>query len=495
MICHSFDELIKKGYHDFKGITGIYEKNNGKYIGKTFGEFYSDVRSLSEKLLDMGLRGKTVMIYGKNSYNWMVVYLAIAAYVGIAIPIDKEWKANDVNNILSTLNIDYIFYSGYLGENLKIAGLTKANLEDETTALIFQGHGLAVKREDYEKNSGRICTILFTSGTTSAPKKIELTEKNLFANADDMARLVSLSTNDRYMVSLPLNHIATLLAGFIYPIHMGASLYIPNDFKEMTEDLKLIRPTVLFGVPRIFEKLWDAVPAEKQEKIKKTIKISNLLRKFGIDMRKKIFAELHKNLGGAVRFAYSGSAKLDEKLAHIFDDMGLPILQAYGLTETSAIVSCDSINDYRLCSVGKVLLNQDCKIIEQNRNGVGEICVKGENVAKCAIADDGYLHTGDLGYFDKDGYLFLVERKKRLIKLSNGKNVYPDELEELLLRNKEIQQVFVHEQDGRIVATIVSNCDVDIINNFVDKLNGTLPHYKHIRSVTVTDKLRKKLTV
>ena len=483
MVCRSFDEMIRTSYDEFKEIPGIYEKINGGYIPRTFGEFYTDVRSLAEKLLDMGLKHKNVMLYGKNSYNWMVVYMAVVAYVGVIVPVDKTWKENDISHILSDTQIDCIFYSDSLKDNLANIDVLKANLENETSDLISKGQGLDTKRREFEENPERICSIMFTSGTTSVPKKIALSEKNLTANGSELEKLICISAADRYMLSLPLSHIAPVLASFIYPMSMGASLYIPEDFKEMAEDLKLIRPTVFYGVPKIFEEIWKAIPAEKKGKIKKGIKISNFLRRFGIDIRRKIFAEFHRSLGGAVRFAYSGAAKIDDWLVNVYSDMGLLILQAYGMTESSAIISFDSINDYRLCSVGKALPNQILKIIEKDADGIGEICVKGDNIAVCAVAEDGYLHTGDLGYMDKDGYLFIAGRKKRLIKFSDGKNVYPDELEELLLQFQEIKQVRIYEENGRIAAAIVSDCNPAIINELVENLNGTLPHYKRIRKI------------
>ena len=485
MVCRSFDELIRTGYDEFKDLIGIYEKIDGEYVGRTFGEFYSDVRDLSEKLLDMGLKNKNIMLYGNNSYNWMVAYLAVIAYVGVIIPIDKEWKANDIKNVFSDTQVEFIFYSGSLKDNLENINISvpKANLENQTTDLISQGRGLDIKRREYEATSERICSVMFTSGTTAAPKKITLSEKNLVANGFELDRLIFISATDRYMLSLPLSHIAPVLGSFIYPISMGASLYIPNDFKEMAEDLRLIRPTVFYGVPKIFEEIWKAIPPNKKKKIDKGIKLSNFLRRIGIDKRRKIFAEFHNGLGGAVRFAYSGAAPLDERLLRIFNDMGLTILQAYGMTESSAIISFDSSNDFKLCSVGKVLPNQIYKIIDRDSNGIGEICVKGDNIAKCAIAGDGYLHTGDLGYVDKNGYLFITGRKKRLIKLSNGKNVYPDELEEMLTRNEQIKQARVYEENGQIVASVVSDCDISVIKTIVDNLNVALPHYKKIRQV------------
>ena len=494
MICSSFDELINSGYDNYKDITGIYEKIEGKYVGKTFGAFYDDVRCLSKKLISMGLRGKNILICGRNSYNWMVAYLAVTTYVGVIVPIDKEWKRNDINNVLSALDISLIFYSDSTCEAFDGVSLPIANLENTTTAMIQQGRELNIPLEP--QDTDKVCAIFFTSGTTAAPKKVELTEKNFFANSRAMAELDTISSDDRYMVSLPLSHIGTVFANFGCPISMGASLYITDDFKEIAEDLKLIRPTVLYGVPRVFEKLWDAIPVNK-DKIRKIIKVSNFFRKIGFDIRKRIFAELHNSLGGAVRFAYNGAAKLDDDLIGIFHDMGLVILQAYGMTETTAIVSCDSIKDYKLGSVGKVLSNQVCKIIktDEGDNGccanrrVGEICVKGDNVAISAIAtagdSDGFLHTGDLGYMDDDGYLFIVGRKKRLIKLSNAKNVYPDELEELLLKHEDIQQAHVYEDNGMITASIVTNLDAPIINQCVENLNETLPHYKQIRQVKI----------
>lgn len=485
MICDSMDQLVRTSYDEFKDVTGIYEKIDGRFVGRTFGEFYTDVRSLSEKLLNMGLRGKNILLYGRNSYNWMAAYLAITAYVGVAVPIDKEWKVNDIDRVLSVADIDFILYSGYLEGNLAGANKPKANLENETTDLIRQGAPLDVKRVENQTNNDRVCTVMFTSGTTTTPKRIELTERNLVANGNEMGKLFTVSPRDRYMVSLPLSHIGTVLGVFIYPVSMGASMYIPNDFNEMGEDLKLVRPTVLYGVPKIFEKIWESIPSDKQAKIKKGIKVSNFLRRIGIDKRKEIFAAFHESLGGATRFAISGAAKLDDGLIRIFDDMGLTILQAYGMTETSAVVACDSIGRYRLGSVGKVLGNQIYKIIDQDENGVGEICVKGENVAKCAVEGDGYLHTGDLGYVDKDGYLFIIGRIKRLIKLSNAKNVYPDELEKLLMQMKGVLHARVYEKDACIAAEIVSDCGHETINGLVAMLNNDLPHYMKIQQVKI----------
>jgi len=450
--------MIRTGHAKFKDIAGIYEKTNSRYAGKTFGEFYGDVRSLSKKLINMGLQGKRVMLYGRNSYNWMVTFLAMSAYVGVVVPIDKAWRSNDIKNVLSDLNIEYIFHSGELEKNLEGVNAPKINLEIGVTELIVQGRTLDIELK--AQNPERVCVVFFTSGTTSAPKKVELTEKNCFANAGAMAELVSVSMDDRYMVSLPLSHSATVFGSFVYPIIMGASLYIPNDFKELAEDFKLIRPTVFHGVPRVFERLWEFVPDS--------------------------VSSFRESIGGAMRFAYSGSAKLDDTLIKSFNDMGLVILQAYGLTESSAIISCDSIDNYRLGSLGKVLSNQVCKTIDRDENGVGEICVKGDNIAECAISDDGYLHTGDLGYVDEDGYLFMTGRKKRLIKLSNAKNVYPGELEEALIRNNKIIRVRVYEKNNLIAAEIVSDSSPETVHELVKTFNETLPYYMQIRYVTVS---------
>ncbi len=173
--------------------------------------------------------------------------------------------------------------------------------------------------------------------------------------------------------------------------------------------------------------------------------------------------------------------------------MGLPILQAYGMTETSAIISCDSIHHYRLGSVGKVLSNIECKINDPDENGVGIILVRGDNIARNVISQDGYLHTGDLGYLDKDGYLYIVGRKKRLIKLSNGKNVYPSELETLLAEHDMIDAAFVYEENGQIVATLASAHEISTLRPIVAEINKSLPHYKHICRFSVVDELREKL--
>ena len=468
------DEAILAKFDD------IFDNMIQSYNGRIY-YFYGGVRSLSVSLLNRGLYGKKILLYGKNSYNWMTVFLAVITYVGVIVPIDKEWKRNDIYNVLSDLDISFLFYSGCLKDNLAGIRTPMSNLEDETAQLIQASRVPGVKPE--VQNPERVCAVFYTSGTTSKPKKVELTEKNLVANSEDMEKLVSVSTYDRYMLSLPLSHIGTVIGNFVYPIAMGASFYIPDDFKEIAEDLKLIRPTILYGVPRIFEKIWEAVP--NKSKVKRAVRVSNLLRKIGIDIRGRLFAQLHENLGGAVRFAYCGAAKLDDAIIRVFNDIGLIIMQAYGMTETAAIISCDSINSYKLGSAGKALLSQTCKIIEKDAGGIGEICVMGDNVAVCALSADGFLHTGDLGYIDKDGYLFITGRKKRLIKLANAKNVYPDELEELLLKNRDVLQALVYENDKRVAAVITSNADPDIIQDFVNNLNKNLPYYKQIRNITI----------
>lgn len=488
MISHSFAELIETGYRDFKDKIFCCEKENGSFKSKTYGEFYEDVHALSEKLLDMGLKGKKIMLYGKNSYNWMVVYLSVISYVGIIVPVDKEWKKRDISHILSDMDIDFILYSDDIKDNLADVTIPKSTLTADTVNLIKDGYYLIEqgnkKYTENIKNPESICKIIFTSGTTSIPKKVELTEKNLFANADSVDKIISVTENDRYYLFLPLHHILPSVLLFLYPIIKGVTIYISADINNMAKELQEIKPTVFIGVPKIYERILKAIPEDKMRKIKKGIKLSNFLRIFGIDKRKKIFAQFHEFFGGCVRFMYSGSAPIDENLLKIYSDMGLVILQGYGLTETSSLISCDCTKNYRLGSVGKILDNQEYKIINKDKNGTGELCVKGENIAG-TLDNHGFFHTGDLVYFDSENYLYIVGRKKRVIITSNGKNVYPDELEQLLTASEAIEKAYVYESDNHIHADIILADDIpeniQSIFDYVESINKELPRYKNIK--------------
>jgi len=479
----TIDDMITYSYDNFKDKMALFEKIDGVYDGKTYFQFYTDVWAFADSLIEGGYKGKNILLYGYNSYNWAVAYLAILAYVGVIVPIDNHWKENDLQNVIANVDVSLILHSADLTENL--SGINTTQIPLENIGQLFRS---IPSRPTPNPDVDRICKIAFTSGTTSNPKSIMLTERNLMANTEDCLEIFApLDENDVYFLCLPLSHIFAGVMILLYPIYKGITIYINSSFDKFPQELKEAKPTIFIAVPKLLQKIIDGIDAKTMLKIKKGIKISNFLRKFGIDMRKKLFTEFHAFFGGRVRFIYSGAVSADYELLKLYEDMGITIMQGYGMTEASPLISCDNINSYRLGSVGKILSNLKYKLINPDRNDIGELCIRGINVANQAKADDGYLHTGDLARIDKDGYLYIVGRKKRVIIASNGKNVYPDELEALLLENSEIKSALVLEQNDRIYAKIKTKLVLQEVECFVAKINEILPNYKHIEEIIMEE--------
>ena len=442
----NFDELLRQGVKNHGDTSFVHEESKegkeGKsgFIAHSYNEFYRDVRSAAHRLVALGYGGKNIMLYGKNSYAWAVCYMAIAAYVGVVVPIDRAWGQNELDNVQRDLDIALILCDGDAAIESAAPQLCLDNR-------LFENGGDRVY-EIFEKSDGDTHKIAYTSGTTSKPKKVALSAKNLFANIGALLEIFDMSPGDRILSIMPLHHITPVLSSLVYPFCLGLDLYIASDYTRVMKYLRLVKPTLLFAVPRFYEKILERLPSA--------------LRPF-----------LPFLFGGKTRGLYSAAAVLGEGTIKTYKRWGLPLLQGYGSTETSAIVSVELLRGYRLGSVGKVLPNQKVEIID------GEICVRGENVAKEFVGGDGYFHTGDLGRLDEGGWLYFAGRKKRLIKLSNGKNVYPEELEELLLGCQNVLSARVFEKDGHVAAIICAVAEPDA-KNAVEKINGTIPRYMAI---------------
>ena len=443
MAIQSFDELLRGGVKKHGETSFVYEAKKNGFAPHSYNEFYIDIRKVADKLIKLGYGEKKIMLCGANSYMWAVCYMAVVAYVGIIVPIDRVWGPNDIANVLKDNDIALILCDESAAANIGDVKIPKIDLQDKT---LLEGGG----DEIHEKNIDDIHKILYTSGTTSKPKKVALTAKNLFANIDELLGIFDMSPNDRVLAIMPLHHITPVLSSLVYPLYLGLNLYIASDYAQMMKYLRKVKPTLLFAVPKVYEKILERLP-----------KILRPLLPF-------LF-------GGKTRGLYSAAAVLKKDIIETYRKWGLPLLQGYGSTETSAIVSVELLKGYRLGSVGKVLPNQEVKIIE------GEICVSGENIAKEFVGDDGYFHTGDLGYLDAENWLYFTGRKKQLIKLSNGKNVYPDELEELLLQCEDILSARVFEKDERIHASIHASGET-AAKKAIEKTNDMLPPYMRIKS-------------
>ena len=513
----------------------------GKLREITHREFRKQVTKLGTKLIDMGLKDKRIAVIGENCYEWAVSYLAVVTGTGIVVPLDKALPENEIESLILRSEVEAIFYTNKYTEimnkikekqNTKIQYFISMNSEKNENdiysfkQLIKEGKQLVENGDrrfiDAKIDPDVMGIMLFTSGTTAMSKAVMLSHKNIVSNLFDITSVIKLVPEDRMLSFLPLHHTFESTVGFLYPISCGCAIVFCDGIRHIGDNIKEFDITAMISVPALFEGMYRKVKKGiekkgKWEKVQKGVKISNFLRKFGIDLRQKLFKEVHEAVGTKLRLFVAGGAALDPEYEKGFQDLGFTIYQGYGLTETSPVVAAEDDKYQRLGSIGKAFPSMDVKIDNPNEEGIGELMAKGptvmlgyyenEEATKETIEPDGWLHTGDLAKIDKDGYIFITGRKKFVIVLKNGKNIYPEELEALINKIEGIKESFVYgrpEEDGdyKICAKIVYDAEVmqeiynkqnedeikEIIWNEVKKINKQMPAYKYIRDIIVTEK-------
>ncbi len=514
----------------------------------THKEFRYEIDCLGTKLINMGLKGKRIAVISENRYEWALAYLAIAAGTGIVVPLDKSLPENEIKNLIKRSKVEAIFYSHKYDEiMMKIQNENQTNLK-YFISMDLEEHGNGVYSENKLKNEGKellekgdtsfvdakidnedMGIMLFTSGTTAMSKAVALSHKNICANLMDITSVIEINENDVFLSFLPLHHTFECTVGFLYPLYKGACITYCEGIRHIAENIREYKVTAMISVPILLENMYKKVmkgieKKGKLEKVKKGIKISNLLLRFKIDVRKKIFKEIHDTLGGKVRLFVNGAAALDGNVEKGFNELGFRTLQGYGLTETSPVLAAENDKYVKIGSVGKVFPSVDIKIENPNEHGIGEIVAKGPNVmlgyceneeATNEVLKDGWFYTGDLGYIDKQGYLFITGRKKDVIVLKNGKNIYPEELETLLGRIPGIKESMVYgkpeetdEADLKLCAKIVYDLEAmkdeygieteeEISKKLWEKIkevNKKMPAYKYIREAMFTQEELIKTT-
>ena len=514
-------------------------EEEGKFREITHKEFRNDINNLGTALIDLGLKNKRIAVISENRYEWCVAYLAIVTGTGVVVPLDRALPDNEIENLILRSEVEAIFYSNKYSEvmnrlkeqgNTNIKYFISMDLEQEQNGiyaekqLIDQGKKLIEQGNrdflDAKINAEEMSIMLFTSGTTAMSKAVMLSHKNICSNLIDIASVIKIDEYDRFLSFLPLHHTFECTVGFLYPISKGGSIAFCEGIRHIADNIKEFRITAMISVPILFENMYKKVmkgieKKGKLETVKKGIKISQFLLKFGIDIRKKLFKEIHDNLGGKVRLFVAGGAALDPEAEKGFNALGFTMYQGYGLTESSPVIAAEDDKYQRLGSIGKAFPSMEVKIAESNEEGIGELLAKGPTImlgyyhneeATKETIEDGWLHTGDLAKIDKDGYIFICGRKKFVIVLKNGKNIYPEELETLINKIEGVKESFVYgrpEDDGdyKICAKIVYDKELieelyhekeeekikEIIWQEVKKVNKTMPAYKYIRDIIVTD--------
>ena len=542
MITKSSQKFGDKPAFRFKG------KNEGEFNNITFKEFYDDINALGTQLIKMGLKGKRVAVIGENRYEWCVAYLAVVCGVGCIVPLDKALPANELESLIIRSGVEAIFYSKKYNEVLQDIHMRRTtdlryyicmDLEKRTDGVLSQKEFIE-KGKELIKNGERsfldakidaevMQIMLFTSGTTAMSKAVMLSHKNICSNLMDIASVLKLDTNDTLLSLLPLHHTFECTAGFLYPMYIGASIAYCDGIRYIQKNIKEYQITAMISVPALYENMYKRLlkgieKKGKLQEVEKIMKLTGMLSKVGLDFRRKMFKEIHDEFGGKLRLMINGAAALDYEVEKGFTDLGFRIAQGYGLTETSPILAAGTDFEQKIGSVGRVFPSVKIKIVNKDENGVGEIYAKGPNVmlgyyqneeATKEVFDKDWFKTGDLGYLDKKGFLFLAGRKKNVIVLKNGKNIFPEELENVINRIEGVKESFVYgkpepddEQDLKLCAKVVYDkniienaygvCSEEDINNLIwekiKEVNKTMPPYKYIKEITITEEELIKTT-
>ncbi len=525
--------------------VGGENRNTAKVI--TYKDLYNEMNSIGTALIEMGLKGKRIAVISENRYEWEIAYLAICCGVGVVVPLDKALPANEIESLIVRSEVEAIFYSSKYDETMaKIQKQGNTNLKyfismdlEQNEFNKFSYKEIVKKGEELLKqgnteytkaeiNNEEMSIMLFTSGTTNMSKAVMLSHKNICTNIIDIRSTFELDERDVLLSFLPLHHTFECTVGFLYPLSAGCAIVFSKGVRHIANELKNFQITAMICVPVVFEKMYDKLQKAIDEKgklktVEKGKKLSNVLLKVGIDVRKKLFKEIHENLGGNIRIMVAGGAAFDPEKEKGFWDLGFNIMQGYGLTETSPVISAERTNLKRLGSIGKKMKSVEVKIDEPDETGAGELLVKGDSVMlgyykndeanKESFTEDGWFRTGDLAKFDKDGFIYICGRKKFVIVLKNGKNVYPEEIESLIEKSDLVKECMVFgtpSQDGNVTISVKVVYDKEYIKekfgdiseeeirekiwNWVKEVNKTMPKYKYVKKLFLTDEELIKTT-
>ena len=540
-------DMLKQTGEVYGNRPAYIFKDNGSMKTISHKEFRDDINALGTVLINMGLKDKRIAVISENRYEWELSYLAIAAGVGVVVPLDKALPDNELESLILRSQVEAIFYSSKYDtimntlrekKNTNLKYFISMDLQENTNGIYsqkaLQEKGKKLLEEgnkqylDAKIDADKMGIMLFTSGTTAMSKAVMLSHKNLVTNVMDIIQRFDLTEEDRFLSFLPLHHVFECTVGFLYPVSIGGSIAFCEGVKHMADNIKEFDITAMISVPAVFDIIYRKVmkTIEKKGKmatLEKGKKISNVLLKVKIDLRKQLFKEVHESLGPKLKLVVTGGAALDPETEKGFNDLGFDVEQGYGLTETAPVIAAETPKCRRLGSIGKKFPSVEVKIDDPDEEGIGELMAKGpsimlgyyenEEATKSALEPDGWFHTGDLARIDKDGFIYIAGRKKSVIVLNNGKNVFPEEIETLLNKVEGIKETFVYEKkedDGDVKVCVEIVYDKEMIKDLyhiedeekikeflwkkVKEVNKLMPKYKYVREMIVTEEPLIKTT-
>ncbi|MCI8411268.1 MAG: AMP-binding protein [Clostridia bacterium] len=517
---------------------------NVEYEDVSYKRLLEEINALGTKLFELGYKDKRIAIVGRNRYEWTVTHLANLLGGIVSVPLDKELQVDELESCLIRSKADVVVFDEKYIDNIEeIKSRDNTKLQEyicmsqmenykDIRGLIQEGKELLELGNneyiDTKIDSYKMNILLFTSGTTSKSKSVMLSQNNIASNIYSMQLVEGIFETDTNLAFLPFHHIFGSTA-LIVMLACGVKTAFPDGLRYVAQNLKEYKVTLFVGVPLLVEAIYKKVEQgiKKQGKTKIVNiakKISNILLKFGIDIRRKLFKSIIDELGGHMRFVISGGAPLDKRVAKGFNELGIDLVQGYGLTETSPVIAAENYKKVKYGSIGIPMENVIVEFENKDKNGIGELKVKGPNVmlgyyenaeATKQVLKDGWFYTGDLGYMDKQGYIFITGRKKDMIVLKNGKKVFPEELEILINRLDEVEECMVFglpdnkdKNDIKLSVKIVYNKEYvnkeypniqkeeleKVIWEKVKEINKTFPPYKYIKNMILTDKELIKTT-
>ena len=494
----SLRQLIDRNAKEFPDQLAFQFQRGDEVVSITYTQFKHDIEALSAYLRRQGFQRVKIAVLGENSYEWLLTYFATVLSDNIIVPIDKELSDEDIIQLLEFAGVDVLVYAENYADTAKHisqGGVVRHILSMNTFSAILADGGSV----DIQINESAMCAIIFTSGTTGKPKGVMLSQKALMVDAIASCQNVLISGSS--LLTLPLHHTFSFTAGVLAMLVYHVPIWINRSLRTFQSDMKGFCPQNMFLVPlyveTMYKTIWKTAKDQGKDKLlRRMISISNFLRKFGIDLRRKLFKSILDNFGGNLDLLISGGAAIRQEYIDGMNDIGILVLNGYGITECAPVVAVNRNRYFRSGSIGLALSCNEVRIID------GEICVQGDNVmlgyyqdegATREVMSDSWFHTGDLGYIDDDGFIYITGRKKNLIILSNGKNVSPEELENKLLALPNILEVVVSEKDGVLVAEIYAE-QQEGIRESVMVLNKSLPSYQHIQRVLFRDTPFEKTT-
>lgn len=519
--------------------------NEGEYKTYTHSEIRDMINYLGTALINLGLKDKRIAVIGENRYEWELSYLSIVCGTGIVVPLDKSLPANELEELIERSEVEAIFYSKPYEETVekikyseknKLKHLISMDSKIHTEGiysqkeLIDQGKELVEKGDrsfiDAKINPEEMSIMLFTSGTTSKSKVVALSHKNMVSNVMDFASILDVNSDDRILSFLPLHHVFECTVGMLYSLYIGAERAFCQGIRHILENLNEYKTTFAAFVPAIYENMYKNIikNLEKQSKLEIVEKLMQENKNKTMEEKKEIFKDIHNIFGGNIKLFISGAAALDPEVEEAFRNWGINLCQGYGLTETSPVIGVETNENFKVGSIGKSLPHVEAKIAEANEEGMGELVVKGPNVmlgyyndekATKEVLNDGWFRTGDLAKIDEDGYIFICGRKKSVIVLKNGKNIFPEEMEALVNKIEGVKESFIFgkqqsedKEDIKINVKIIFDREIikeaykvekneeiyDVLLDKIKEINQIMPKYKSIKGIIISEEPLLKTT-